>query len=440
MEFGTGTLVFLAAVVLILIAVCIRWPRLGLCITILMFIPAPLWPEEDNVMLFYGFGAFTMLVLIGWLLKAGCRVPPFRDYAHSEKIESCLKLWMLLCALGLPLSLLFNKGGLDDRLLFYIKGLVPFLYLLVFFVVRSLPLKSKQIQNLLSCVLAVAIAFTVITLVIYAITGGRVTWVYATLTFPFPVLGANVTFSRMLLARSRFAVFAWALLTGILSVAAMLTFSKGEMIALIVSLPFNAFLINRYGMRRTGSRMVAFVAVIGICALAFAAYASSQTTGDMSFSELAAARLNDESSAGTRLSEYEAALQAFAESPLIGKGVGYQLERDSEGHMVTAEYVHDQIVYTAMTTGVVGLCVYLMLIYNWAKLVRRFRPMVADVVGPLATIHGCVLALGVYALMFASFRSIPHNFLLGTFLALALQLSSRLPRATTPAIQPVRAV
>jgi O-antigen ligase len=427
MELGTGTLVFLVAVALVLIVACIRKPRMGIPLAILLFIPAPLWPGLDGGVLFNGFCAFFMLVLMGWLFKAELGIRPFQGHPASDKIASWLKLWLLLCVLGLPLSLLFNAGTLSDRFGFYIRGLVPFIYLLSFFVVRALPLTPRQAQQILNCVFAVGIAFAVITFAIYALTGLRGTWVYNPLTFPFPVLGAVVTFARMLMSRSRLAIFGWALLSGILGIATLLNFTKAQVIALIISLALVAFLIGRRRGHGTAARMLAFMVTIAICAAVLAIFVSGEGRGELSFSEMVVSRMNDDSSTDSRLSEWEASLSQFAESPLVGKGIGFQLEREmAPGEVVTAGYVHSQLAYIAMTMGIAGFIVYGMLLYNWAKLVVRFRQAAADLVIPLAITHGCVAALCVYALAFASFRTVQHNLLLGIFLALIVRMTPKL--------------
>jgi hypothetical protein len=73
-----------------------------------------------------------------------------------------------------------------------------------------------------------------------------------------------------------------------------------------------------------------------------------------------------------------------------------------------------------MTMGVAGFIVYFMMLRHWGALMRRLRGPASWAVPAL---HGCVLTLMVYALMFASFRTIQHNCLLGIFLALLLNLS-----------------
>jgi hypothetical protein len=432
MEVGTLTLVLLSAAALALAAFCAVRPHTGIGLVVLTFLVAPLFPTDDLGWLFYGFGIFTMLVLLGWLYRLSRSAAPFRSIDSCDGIAPMLKAWLVLCLACLPVSLMFNTGTIGDRLYFYLKALLPFLYLLMFFVVRAIPFTANQVQRILDCLLSVGIVFAVITFAIYAATGLRVTFLYTPLAFPMIALAANVAFARMLLARSRAAVLAWGLLTSTLTFAVLLTFTKAQMIALAAGLALIAALICRHSASHAAQRITAFLAISAVAALGLALFASAQTGGDLSFSEMVSIRMNDESSTGARVSEWQAALGEFAQSPLFGKGIGHQLERDVMGESLTAAYVHNQIAYTAMTTGIAGLIIYVGLIYNWTRLVRRFDQADPALAGTLATVHGCVLTLWVYALMFATFGLIQHNLLLGLFLGLAAVMTPRqLPQAAS---------
>ena len=427
MEPGTTTLALLAAGLLALAVFCVARPRAGIAVVMVSFLVAPLFPTEDLGWLFYGFGGFTILVLLGWLYKISRGGAPFRRVASSDEIAPVLTAWIVLCLLGLPVSLLFNTGTFGDRLYFYVKALVPVLYLLMFFVVRALPLTLGQVQRILNCLLSVGIAFAVITFAIYAVTGVRVAFFYRPLEFPMVALGSNVSFARMLLARKRAAIMAWALLTAILALAVVLTFTKALMLALASGLMLIAWLLTRHRTNRMANYLVAFATIAAITSAALLVLASTTSASDLSFSETVSIRLNDESSTDTRLSEWQAALGEFAQSPLFGKGLGHQLERDVMGESLTAGYVHNQIAYTAMTTGIAGLIIYVLLVYRWAGLVLRFNPALGDAAGVVATLHGGVLTLWVYALMFATAGLIQHNLLLGLFLGLAVTMTPKKP-------------
>ncbi|MGC2639311.1 MAG: O-antigen ligase family protein [Acidobacteriaceae bacterium] len=412
-------MIFLLALPVVLLAMaCIRHPHLGLCVMLLAFIPAPLYPMDPYGWVFYGFAGFLLLLLAGWFLRIAAHASPFHNAARHEGIATSIQLWLALCAIGLPLSLLFNQGSIPDRLYFFAKGALPFVYLLVFFVVRALPFAERQVHRLLACLLAVAIAFAIISFAIYAATGMRVTWIYGPLVFPFPALGANIAFARMFTAPARRRAWAWALLTGILILAVVLTFTKAQVIALFASLLLIAFLMARQTSAHILARTAGFATVAA--ALAICALVSASRDARTGFSDLVAARISDTGTTETRMAESQAALAQFAQSPVIGKGIGYQLERVEFGESISSNYVHNEVTYVGMTMGLAGLVVYFMMLRHWGALIRRRRRPASWAVPAL---HGCVLTLMVYALMFASFRTIQHNCLLGIFLALLLNLS-----------------
>jgi hypothetical protein len=375
--------------------------------------------------IFYGFAGFLLTILTLWLLRAWSRAKPFKGASKSDSIASSLKLWLLLCGLGLPLSLIFNHGSIVDRLYFFAKGILPFVYLLVFFVVRALPFNERQVRQVLNSLLVTAAAFAVISVTIYLVTRVRVTWIYAPLAFPFPVLGANITFARMLRAQARTAAFCWAIATGVLALAVIMTFTKAQLIALVLSLALVTVLIGKGSTRQVTLRVAAFAvcsSLLAVCALELVPYKART-----SFSDLVTSRFADSGTVESRVTESELALTEFTESPVIGKGIGYQLERVEFGQSISSNYVHNEIVYVSMTMGIAGLIVYSMLLGNWSVLIRRVWTGNAGVTWTIAGLHGCIFALIVYGLMFATFRTIQHNCLLGIFLAFLVNDYSRLP-------------
>jgi O-antigen ligase len=422
MEISYLTLAALALLGAFVVAICVNRPRTGLGILLLSFIPAPLFPSPGFEWLFYGFAGFTLLVLLGWLVRLTFRLAPFRPYATGDKIGFSLTFWLLLCALGLPLSLIFNQGLLSERLYFYAKGLVPFVYVLVYFVVRALPIKVKEAKRVLDYLLVIAIAFAIITFGIYGVTHTRVISFYLPLAFPFIVLGADVAFVHMLMVRSRRVASLWSLLIGILTIAVLLNFTKAQVIVLALSIWLMVFLVSRHDVYRMAvRRCFVLVACFAILAAGSAIFSSGQNQA--SFTELLKARLNDDSSGQTRLAEITEAFSQFARSPVVGKGIGHQMERDAMGESLTSGYVHNQVAYTAMTMGVAGLLLFGLLVGSWASLLMRFRQIPQDLVATLAMLHGCVFTLVAYAQMFATFRTIQHNLLLGILLALIVRLT-----------------
>jgi hypothetical protein len=70
---------------------------------------------------------------------------------------------------------------------------------------------------------------------------------------------------------------------------------------------------------------------------------------------------------GARMMEWAYAYESFKQSPIIGKGIGWQvpgsvtyfgLEHNEGSDVSWVGYVHSSIAYIAMTLGVVGLLLY----------------------------------------------------------------------------------
>jgi O-antigen ligase len=418
---------------LILACLGVRRPRIGTALCVLLFIPAPLFPTADSGWLFYGFAAFVSLVLTGWFIKLWFKAQPFESFTRKDNVGLSLALWFALSIFGLPLALVFNNGTIGEKTFFYVKGMVPFLYLLIFFVVRALPFDTREAKRVLQYVLINAIAFAALSFGIYAVTHARVISFYVPLAFPFIVLGIDVAFTRMLTAGSAAAVAYWALLSGVLTIAVLLNFTKAQVIVLMISLVLIMFLVSRHNSYRFAVRR-SFVLLGLLSILASGALVLSSNDTQTSFVELVKTRLNDDSSGSTRIAELAEAFRQFTQSPIIGKGIGYQLERDVLGEPLTSGYVHNQVAYTAMTMGSAGLVLFALLVSSWSALLWRFKLLPVQRVATVAALHGCVLALVAYAEMFATFRTIQHNLLLGIFLALIVRLT---PSSHEPIHEPI---
>ncbi len=401
----------------------VRRPLLGIQGLILICLFAPLYPVPGFEYVFYAFALFSSALLSIWLVRVLRNVQPQETNDNYRPLSTGLKRWLLMCLLGLPLSLLFNEGHLSERLYFFIKGFLPFWYLCSFFVLSGLRPQARVASNVLRAILVTAGGFAVLSCGIYAVTGSRVTWFYHPLAFPFMVLGANIAFVHFLSAEKASRQIAWAGLIAFFLVGIMFTFTKAQMVAtlggflLIVGMLQGPSHVN--ALRR--SIMLAGCGLlIGTVVLFVFARNEVET-----FTEMLSARVTDAGTAGTRLEEWGSALKEFAHSPIIGKGIGFQLERTEFDETITAGYVHNQVIYTAMTMGLIGLGIYFFIVWQWLRLVRRSRIADRPSKGLLAACHACILSLLIYSLLFAGFRTIQHNYLLGVLLALTAALTPR---------------
>jgi O-antigen ligase len=402
---------------------CIRRPLAGIAVLILLFLFAPLYPVPGFEYVFYGFALCSSFVLFVWLVSAFRRMGVAEKNYNYRPLSSGLKQWLLMCFLGLPLSLLFNRGHFDERLYYFVKGFLPFWYLCSFFILLRLRPQITDAERVLRYVLITATGFGVLSWLIYIATAARVTWFYHPLAFPFMVLGANIAFVYFLSSQKLSRQLSWAGLIAFFLAAIIFTFTKAQMIALFCGFAMVIAILHGPSSP-TVLRKAMALGFSGLLASIVLAFCLAHNEVD-SFTDILSARFTDAGTASTRLEEWRDALLEFEQSPIIGKGIGFQLERTEFDETITAGYVHNQVVYTAMTMGLVGLAIYVFILSNWVRLLLRARHADARPKELLAACHACIFSLFVYALLFASFRTIQHNYLLGVLLALTVALTPR---------------
>ncbi len=401
----------------------VRRPLTGIQGLILILMFAPLYPVPGIEYVFYTFAIFSSLMLLIWLISAFRKVIAREKNSNYRPLSIGLKNWLLMCILGLPLSLLFNRGHLSDRLFYFIKGFLPFWYLCSFFVVWRFRPDTPEAKKILRSIVVTAAGFAMLSWVIYATTGGRVTWFYHPLAFPFIVLGANVAFVYFLSAQKVSHQLSWAGLIGFFIAAIVFTFTKAQMIALLCGFALVVGVLQGRSHPTALRKSIALV-FSGLLIGTVLIFSFAHNEVD-SFTDILSARITDAGTTGTRLEEWKDALLEFTQSPIIGKGVGFQLERTEFDETITAGYVHNQVVYTAMTMGIIGLAIYVFILSQWVRLVFRARFAAPQQKSLLAACHACILSLLTYSLVFAGFRTIQHNYLLGVLLALAATLTPR---------------
>jgi O-antigen ligase len=421
-------LIVVAAIGLIWMGIAwARHPLTGIRGFILILLFAPLYPVPGIEYVFYTFAIFSSLMLLIWLISAFRKVIARETNNNYRPLSIGLKNWLLMCFLGLPLSLLFNRGHLSDRLFYFIKGFLPFWYLCSFFIVWRFRPQAREAERILRSIIVTAAGFAVLSWVIYAVTGGRVTWFYHPLAFPFIVLGANVAFVYFLSSQKLSLQLRWAALIGFFLAAIVFTFTKAQMIALLCGFALVVAVLQGPSHPTALRKSIALVfsgLLIGIVLIFSFAHNEVDT-----FTDILSARITDAGTTGTRLEEWKDALLEFTESPIIGKGVGFQLERTEFDETITAGYVHNQVVYTAMTMGIIGLGLYIFILSQWVRLLLRARFAAPQQKTLLAGCHACILSLLTYSLMFAGFRTIQHNYLLGVLLALTATLTPKFEAA-----------
>jgi O-antigen ligase len=188
----------------------------------------------------------------------------------------------------------------------------------------------------------------------------------------------------------------------------------------MLCLAAGVLMITVIGYGRSGLRLAAWAAcLIGLAAAPIAWLSLKADSVPLDILSTWQERLEDESSYEGRSDEIQIALRNFLNAPLFGKGLGFQYTRSYAAGGETVGYVHNLVAYLLMTLGIVGLVTYLHIFWVWLKMVRKTcNANLEEMESILIGLHGAILSLLVYSLMYATVRTIQHN----VFTAISLAL------------------
>jgi O-antigen ligase len=412
--------------------------RLGLQLLIIgLAIIQPFPTEEAPWDLYAYFGLGTILVA-AWFLRQALskRLQFWKCDIFSSQLSKSIMLFLIVCIASFPLSFLNNwEQRIGDRFYLYIRGLLPFTYLMLFFIVRDLDLTRKSLKLFVLLIFAVCATFGFRAYWLYFTTFVRITNIDYRFIFPFPVLAANMACAYFLFSRTALAAGFWAVVFLFFAGSVIPTYTKAQVLCLATGV----LLITMIGYARGGLRLAVRVAGLIVLVAVLVAWAILKSSSvPIVVVSTWQARLEDETSYEGRSDEIQVALRNFRDNPLFGKGLGFQYTRSMDlGSGETVGYVHNIIAYLLMTLGAVGLVMYLRIFWVWLKMVRKtFNAKLEGMESMLAGIHASICSLFVYSFMYATVRTIQHNVLLAIGLALAcgiLRVRERIGQAVNEA-------
>ncbi len=213
----------------------------------------------------------------------------------------------------------------------------------------------------------------------------------------------------------------WGAAALIMLVAIIMTVTRAMLLAYLVGATAAIVVLLRHGdaamRRRIGQRLLVGTLLV----LVLAAPLLAQWV-----ERLDPASEGDVSTILGRLDEYSAFFDAFASSPLLGKGMGYLATYPSDFDFALRDngitVCHSHLFFLAGTTGLSGMLLYYgLLVSSWLRLVAQAGRVVQrpDRLMPIAGLAGAVLAGVLFTLTSTTFTALSYNLFLGVFLACA---------------------
>lgn len=425
------TILLAGAIYLALCMAVILWLRLGVELLLIGLTIIQPFPTADVPWDLYACIGLGTTLVAAWLSRQalqrrfllGNATKPGNGNRLSTKMAQAIALFLLVCIASFPFSILNNwELPLGDRIYLYVRGLLPFLYLLLFFIARDLPLSQKDLRRFGLLVFTVCAVYSLRSYWLYFTTFVRITYLDFRFIFPFPVLAADLAYAYFLFSKTTLGASLWVILFLFFTGSVIPTYTKSQILALATGV----LLMTAIGYARDGWRRAARVAIpLGLMALPIV-WVMLEESSVFSLAVVSTwqSRLDDATSYEGRSDEIQVAFQNFQDNPLFGKGLGFQYTRSMDaGSGETVGYVHNVIAYLLMTLGLLGLVMYLRIFWIWLLLVCETCK--ADLVGmeSLVTgIHGAILSLFVYSLLFATVRTIQQNVMIAITFALVCRM------------------
>lgn len=438
-------------ILLVLLAWIAIQPLRGVFLSILLTGFIPQAPQE------IGFGEIAFLAIFGttlvsWLLKG---LLNRRLTLRAHPVTASLIALFSVFLLSMPLALAH-----DTTLYEWARGLAPFAPLLIFFILTTEARDERVYRQLLWAFMSVGLWLTLQIFFTFwqerlwepisSSLGGpiyrRVTWIFASSTSPLILAGALIALVEAISSKSAMQKLAFWATTLLLSGAILLTLSRSEIAILIIS----SMAVITIMLLKKGVRLAHLIRPLSLIGLLFIVLMG--TTLISPILELIEARtqalvhtvksiIQSESNSAFgdvnvlyRFAEIRIAFQAFREHPLLGQGLGYSfeipsLEESDRSHHEKVQYVHNIIAYFLMTTGLLGTTIFTILVLAalftfWKKFFLEASPAGERI---LLASGVALMALWLYGVFFAVFRTAAFNLFIGT--ALAILTCHRLPKA-----------
>lgn len=358
------------------------------------------------------FGAASGLLVFLWLVRRlMLKMTPWCPAGS----------WLLVFLILVGLSAL-TAQWFGTPLDLWLRGAIPFWFLSLFFPAYELARKDPHwvVEALtVSAVVWLGNVALAAGMAIPAVLRGEVlrithaTEAWASFQLPYALIGLIVSLFH---PPRRVRWLRWPLALAF-SLVPVLAVSRGQIIA--VSMVWTLYTIWMARRRRWG---VAFTSVAGLVLVGSLVAAQSEL-GNSILERFASTGLQSEAS---RMEEISYALQQFRESPLVGKGLGYQIPAEitfagdwtmiATAGVDTVGYMHNVVGYLLMDLGLTGLLTYCGFVASGLR-----RGQKRGVRGLHETRRAGVLmvvALVFWFLIQPSFRHIQSNVLLATAIAM----------------------
>ncbi len=364
------------------------------------------------------YAAVFISTLLGWALRDG-RTSEGNRLLRSP-VGASLLVFLALCVSSLVLVALYGGSAM-----WWLRDLVRFSYLLLFFPVAGAVKSRRHAFIVLGCLAAVILYHGVLTIAGYAqaVASTEALWQlrYQRLALHeiFAMATLVASFAAFLRARTR-AVSVAALVLGLIGLIALgVSFTRGYWMAAGLACTLVAVMLRGPVRRIAAFWLVLLVVIVSggitIFSAKFIGILISMADRLSTFtSPLRVLSVQE------RMAETRAALDMIRSSPVFGRGLGAEVSYMSplQHHVVTGSFVHNAYLFIWLKLGLIGLVSFLIFYVQGVRMAVRAAARSAS---PLARalLVSCVAVL--IAAVPLSFTS-PQFYDKSSALVLALML------------------
>jgi O-antigen ligase len=285
-------------------------------------------------------GVFLLCAGIAILFAAGSRI----RQTTSKPGLAILAFWIVCVA---HVGFVFTESITTTE---YIRGLVPFVFLVFFFVVLRLT-SLRNFQTLYHGIIAVGLLYAMENIILLpkVLTGEvwRTTFQNTNHNIPLPVVGFHLSIALVAGKQARIRVKLLLLAAAALMLlSSFLTGTRSLIIASLVPLVVLPFAEARASL----SKWARYAIAVGLLGLIFV-FVPTEI-----FLKGARIGASQAGSIDTRMQENQVSWKFFTDSPIIGNGLGFRFDTTGLYYQATrVGYVHNSYLYLLMDFGIFGL-------------------------------------------------------------------------------------
>lgn len=225
-------------------------------------------------------------------------------------------------------------------------------------------------------------------------------------------------------------------LLGLFLTHTMISFARGYWLGLLVGIPLSCVLYVRRGpgtrerLARTGGVFAPLLVFVALGAVVFGIWFGF---GDMAtllntrlFSSFGIQHTSETASNIERLVEYRAAWLAVLSSPMIGRGLGYEVVIRQPFYLVTTSqwFIHEMYIWILLKQGIIGLIALLAVLWAALRLsVSNAMRLEGEAAGWSAGVAACTLYLAIIGLTHYPFAQVNCSLLMAFLWGIMLSLS-----------------